>query len=173
MGGCIHRRLGQRGEPGPLVGVPVTSCWSRWRGWSSDGASVPVHGGRRRRGGEQMALVRINGPHSKTLSNHCRRRRRRWDGTGMPVIVARRAVRTGSEFLIVINYPIAIPLAVTTIRVTRPSWGRRRWRWRRVSMHAASVGRLRPLHWVGRIKASSAWRRWIALLLWGPSGSAF
>ena len=119
-GGCIHRRPRDRGEPGPLVGVPISSCWSRWRGRSSDGALVPHHGGRRRRRGKRTALVRV-----KTLSNQCRGRRRRRRGNGASVIEAGCAVRTGSESFIVIDHRIAISLAITTVGVSCSSRGSR------------------------------------------------
>lgn len=177
---CVHRRPGQRGEPGPLVGVSITSCrGGRWRWGSSDGASVPDHVGRRRRG-ELAALVWVEGPHSESFSNQRRGRRRRrgGDGVGAPVIVAWHVIRAGSEFLIVIDHPIAVTLTIATVRKRSSSRGRWRLRRRRgrrrIGGHAASVGRLRPLPWVARrIIASSAWRRGIVLLLGFPSRSAF
>lgn len=171
--GCIHRRSGQRGEPGPLISVPITSWRSRRELGSSDGAAVPHHGRRRR--GRNTAVVRVMLPHSKAFSNQRWGGRWRWrDSTGTPVIIAWRAVEAGSVFLIIINHPIAGTLTISTVRVRRSSRGSRHRRWGRVRRHAASVGRLRPLHWVGRrIIASSARWRGVVLLLWCPSGSAF
>lgn len=172
-GGWIHRRPRDWGEPGPFKGVPITSSGSSGSSSSSDWAPFPHHWRWRRRR-ERAAFICFMGCHTETFSNQCGGRRwRRWDGT--PLIIARCAVRTGSESLIVIDHPITISIAVTTVRVCCPSWGRRQWRRRRVSRHAAPVGRLGPLHWIGgRIIASSArWRRWIFLLLRSPSGSAF
>lgn len=168
----IHRSPGQRGEPGPLVGVPVTSRHRGRRGCSPDGASVPGHVGGRSRWG---ALVWVMAPNSEALPNQGRgRRRRRGIDTGAPVVVAPHAVRAGSVFLIVIDHPVGFSLAVATVGIHRSSRGRGRQRRRSVLGHALSVGRLGPLPRVARRIIASAWRRWIVLLLVGPtSGSAF
>lgn len=174
-GNCVHWRPWHWRQSRTLVGVTITSCRSRRRGGSSDRASIPRHV--TCRSGQWTPLIRIKRAHSETLPNQCRGRRGwRGDGTGTPVIEV-RGVRTGSVFLIEIDHPIRFSIAIATIRIRCSSRRRGRWRGRRrrrVSGHAASVGRLGSLPWKGRRKiASSHRRRWIFLLLWFPSRSAF